>query len=113
VSGESASRHARLPARSTMIRATCDVLVIGGGPAGIAAASQAAELGARTLLVDEGSHRRALARESAPASASARRRVDRLARSGAAIRARRASSTSSRWTIAFVSLPTRRATSSR
>ncbi len=37
-----------------MTRSTCDVLVIGGGPAGIAAASRAAERGARTLLVDEG-----------------------------------------------------------
>ncbi len=33
---------------------SCDVLVIGGGPAGIAAASRAAEAGARTMVVDEG-----------------------------------------------------------
>ncbi len=69
---------------------TCDVLVVGGGPAGIAAASRAAELGARTLLVDEGlapggqiwrathdGHRAGLA---------SRRWVERLAGSGAAIR---------------------------
>ena len=30
-----------------------DVIVLGGGPAGMAAASQAAGLGARTLLIDE------------------------------------------------------------
>jgi len=33
---------------------TCDVAVIGGGPAGIAAASLAAEAGARVVLVEEG-----------------------------------------------------------
>ena len=32
----------------------CDVLVIGAGPAGIAAAARAAESGARTIVVDEG-----------------------------------------------------------
>ena len=72
-----------------MTRSTCEVLAIGGGPAGIAAASRAAELGARTLLVDEGlapggqiwraSH---VGRQGA----SARRWLDRLGRSGAAIR---------------------------
>jgi len=71
-----------------MIRATCDVLVIGGGPAGIAAASRAAELGARTLLVDEGL---ALGGQIWRASGARRvgaagRWVDRLSRSGAAIR---------------------------
>ena len=35
--------------------AHCDVLVIGGGPAGIAAASAAANSGARVMLLDEGS----------------------------------------------------------
>jgi flavin-dependent dehydrogenase len=74
-----------------MTRSTCDVLVIGGGPAGIAAASRAAELGggARTLLVDEGL---ALGGQIWRAShagrqgTSARRWIDRLGRSGAAIR---------------------------
>lgn len=33
---------------------TCDVAVIGGGPAGIAAASLAAEAGARVVLIEEG-----------------------------------------------------------
>jgi NADPH-dependent 2,4-dienoyl-CoA reductase/sulfur reductase-like enzyme len=72
-----------------MTRATCEVLVVGGGPAGIAAASRAAELGARTLLVDEGL---ALGGQIWRAShvghraGAARRWVGRLARSGAAVR---------------------------
>jgi NADPH-dependent 2,4-dienoyl-CoA reductase/sulfur reductase-like enzyme len=33
---------------------SCDVLVIGGGPAGIAAGARAAESGARVIVVDEG-----------------------------------------------------------
>jgi NADPH-dependent 2,4-dienoyl-CoA reductase/sulfur reductase-like enzyme len=36
-------------------RVECDVLVIGGGPAGIAAAVRAAESGANVVVVDEGS----------------------------------------------------------
>ena len=72
-----------------MTHVTCDVLVIGGGPAGIAAASRAAELGAQTLLVDEGfgpggqiwrsSH-------DGRRTGAARRWVGRLARSGATVR---------------------------
>ena len=68
----------------------CDVLVVGGGPAGIAAAARAAEQGARTLLVDEGlgpggqiwrpAHR------GRHRGASARW-LERVAQSGAAIRA--------------------------
>jgi NADPH-dependent 2,4-dienoyl-CoA reductase/sulfur reductase-like enzyme len=72
-----------------MIRTTCDVLVVGGGPAGIAAASRAAELGARTLLVDEGlapGGQIWRASHDARQGSTARRWVDRLARSGAAIR---------------------------
>jgi NADPH-dependent 2,4-dienoyl-CoA reductase/sulfur reductase-like enzyme len=72
-----------------MIRATCDVLVIGGGPAGIAAASRAAELGARTLLVDEGlapGGQIWRASQGGRQGRAARRWVERLARSGAAIR---------------------------
>jgi D-hydroxyproline dehydrogenase subunit alpha len=38
------------------MRATCDVLVVGGGPAGIAAAISAAEAGATVLLVDDNPH---------------------------------------------------------
>ena len=36
-------------------RATCDVLVVGGGSAGIAAALQAGRAGASTVLVERGS----------------------------------------------------------
>jgi sarcosine oxidase, subunit alpha len=36
--------------------ATCDLLVVGAGPAGLSAAIAAAELGARVLLVDEQPH---------------------------------------------------------
>ncbi len=40
------------PARHTPVLAEVDVLVLGGGPAGIAAAASAASTGARTLLVE-------------------------------------------------------------
>lgn len=40
------------PARSTPVYAEADVLVIGGGPAGLAAAVSAARLGAKTLLLE-------------------------------------------------------------
>lgn len=40
------------PARQTPILAECDVLVAGGGPAGLAAAVAAARSGARTLLIE-------------------------------------------------------------
>ena len=88
----SASRHAgRSPARSTDDRARpCDVLVIGGGPAGIAAASRAAERARERLLVDEGlapGGQIWRASTAAGNARSARRWVDRLARSGAAIMA--------------------------
>lgn len=68
---------------------SCDVLVVGGGPAGIAAASRAAESGARTLLVDEGPALggqiwRAAYSGGRPARAT--RWVSRLSRSGALVR---------------------------
>jgi NADPH-dependent 2,4-dienoyl-CoA reductase/sulfur reductase-like enzyme len=72
-----------------MTQTTCDVLVIGAGPAGIAAAARAAEAGARTLVVDEGLGpggqiwRAGHGRRRGGAAA---RWIDRLARSGAAIR---------------------------
>ncbi len=40
------------PARNTPVHADCDVVVLGGGPAGIAAASAAAQRGASTLLIE-------------------------------------------------------------
>lgn len=41
------------PARSTPVYGSCDVLVIGGGPAGTAAAVAAGRLGADTVLVSD------------------------------------------------------------
>jgi len=62
------------------------VVVVGGGPAGIAAAVHAAEAGARTLLVDE--HARPggqIWRHRGQPPPSARRWLERFARSGAAV----------------------------
>jgi NADPH-dependent 2,4-dienoyl-CoA reductase/sulfur reductase-like enzyme len=42
----------REPARDIPVFRRCDVLVIGGGPAGSAAAASAARLGADTMLVE-------------------------------------------------------------
>ena len=65
---------------------TCDVAVIGAGPAGIAAAAASAELGARTLVLDEqptsgGNIWRHRPHSTPPREA--RRWLDRLDRSGA------------------------------
>jgi D-hydroxyproline dehydrogenase subunit alpha len=65
---------------------SCDVAVVGGGPAGVAAACRAAEAGARVVLLDEGLapggqiYRRGAA-EAPPERFAAW--VERLARSGA------------------------------
>jgi hypothetical protein len=44
------------PARSTPVYGTCDVLVVGGGPAGTAAAVAAGRLGADVVLVERYNH---------------------------------------------------------
>ena len=46
----------REPARDIPVFRTCDVLVVGGGPAGTAAAASAARLGADTVLVERYGH---------------------------------------------------------
>jgi hypothetical protein len=44
------------PARDIPVHAECDVLVVGGGPAGTAAAVAAGRLGARTMLLERHNH---------------------------------------------------------
>jgi hypothetical protein len=46
----------REPARDVPVFRACDVLVVGGGPAGTAAAACAAQLGAETMLVERYGH---------------------------------------------------------
>lgn len=61
----------------------CDVAVVGAGPAGIAAASRAAEVGARVVLVDQNPHAGGQIwrhRSSEGLPAGARRWVERLER---------------------------------
>jgi hypothetical protein len=57
------ARHPRVtgrsltePAREVPIHAECDVLVVGGGPAGTAAAVAAGRLGARVMLLERHNH---------------------------------------------------------
>ena len=66
-------------------RLTCDVAVVGGGPAGIAAATRAAEHGRRVVLVDLGVRLGGQIwrhRDPATLSQPARRWIARFARSG-------------------------------
>lgn len=49
-------RTIREPARDIPVFRSCDVLVVGGGPAGSAAAASAAQLGADTMLVERYGH---------------------------------------------------------
>jgi 2-polyprenyl-6-methoxyphenol hydroxylase-like FAD-dependent oxidoreductase len=49
-------RFVEEPARSTPVYGSCDVLVVGGGPAGTAAAVAAGRLGADTVLVERYNH---------------------------------------------------------
>ncbi|PZW47010.1 FAD dependent oxidoreductase [Humitalea rosea] len=49
-------RYLQEPAQSIPVHAACDVLVVGGGPAGTAAAVAAARLGARTILLERHNH---------------------------------------------------------
>ncbi|MDP3938728.1 MAG: FAD-dependent oxidoreductase, partial [Deltaproteobacteria bacterium] len=46
------TRKIEEPGRALPLRADCDVLVVGGGPAGIAAATAAARNGSQTILVE-------------------------------------------------------------
>ncbi len=46
----------REPARQVSVYGRCDVLVVGGGPAGSAAAASAARMGADTILVERYGH---------------------------------------------------------
>ncbi len=55
IAGMGRAPNARDPANYAHRHAHCDVLIAGGGPAGLAAALAAARAGARVILADEGS----------------------------------------------------------
>jgi hypothetical protein len=54
--GPAPDGHVEEPARSTPVYRRCDVLVVGGGPAGTAAAVAAGRLGADVVLVERYNH---------------------------------------------------------
>ncbi len=67
----------------------CDVVIVGAGPAGVAAACRAAEAGARTVVLDEGFSPGGQIHRHLPAAAppeAARPWLERFARSGAIVR---------------------------
>jgi NADPH-dependent 2,4-dienoyl-CoA reductase/sulfur reductase-like enzyme len=85
---ERSAHPARPPgvASSAEARLSTEVVVVGGGPAGIAAAVHAAEAGARTLLVEEQARPGGQVwRHRGEPPPAARRWLERLARSGAAV----------------------------
>ena len=77
----SAGSRATAPRERTPKRyAFCDVLVIGAGPSGLAAALSAADAGARVLLVDENARAGGSGRWSGAATGEIDSLVDRAAR---------------------------------
>jgi NADPH-dependent 2,4-dienoyl-CoA reductase/sulfur reductase-like enzyme len=81
-----ATPHAEPGVASTADALSAEVVVVGGGPAGIAAAVHAAEAGARTLLVDEQPRPGGQVwRHRGEPPPAARRWLERFARSGAAV----------------------------
>ncbi len=82
---ERSAHPARPPGVASITRAA-EVVVVGGGPAGIAAAVHAAEAGAKTLLVDEQPRPGGQVwRHRGEPPPAARRWLERFARSGAAV----------------------------
>lgn len=53
---DQAERSVSEAARAIPLHATCDVLVVGGGPAGVAAAVSAARAGADVILLERYNH---------------------------------------------------------
>ena len=86
-SGRAESPPARPAAKQA--ERVCDVLVVGGGPAGLAAAAAAAQSGARTVLLDE--RARPGGQYFKPQGVRHPHRLDRQHRRGEALRAQAAS----------------------
>ena len=83
---ESASLARLASASSAAPERVCDVLVVGAGPAGLAAARAARKAGASVILVDERTSPGGQFYKQ-PATEAGRRRMDRQARAGAALMA--------------------------